>query len=195
MKTNNTPTPILAPAPAKPAYHKIDKQDAEWLRSALGKNPAKPQLHLVSVSDHKVYGHCAAVTDGYRLHVLEIDQNIPNGYYTIEKRAGSLIPASLNGQNYPDIWQIIPDKYDDVTDTLPPTILREDAPAVYEIGGSLFSKFYVNQSIPTDCAFQFKTRKPIEQTYTTKLFHQAGLIEIKNPKIKRTQLSVIMPTN
>lgn len=186
---------MKALTPPTQAVYKIDKADALWLSYALSQDPKYPQLHYVSVTTTHTHGHTAATTDGYRLHVLEIDQAITDGYYKVDKKTGQLTPADLpDNKHYPDVWAIVPEKYDDVTETLPITLLREDKPAVYELSGSMFSKSYVTQAIPKGCTFRIKTSKPWKNKGFDRLHFRPGLIEIKT-NISRLQFAVVMPTN
>ncbi len=82
---------------------KINKQDAKWLKLATSKDKQLSKLSVVNVCDTK-WGHVAAATDGYRLHVVEMDASVPNGYYT-PLATGELKPYVMTDR-YPD-WTCI----------------------------------------------------------------------------------------
>jgi hypothetical protein len=87
---------------------KINKHDAKWLKLATSKDKRQTKLSVVNVYDSK-WGHVAVATDGYRLHLVEVDASVPNGCYT-PLATGELKPFTMEDK-YPD-WEYIvaPDK-------------------------------------------------------------------------------------
>lgn len=84
---------------------KINKSDAAWLKKATYKDRYDDRgLGGINVSDTKRFGHVAVATDGHRLHVVGVPDDIPCGTYQVYA-TGKLKPASTISR-YPD-WQYI----------------------------------------------------------------------------------------
>ena len=160
---------------------KIDKQDAKWLKLAMGKDPDREKLMVVNVCDSK-WGHVAVATDGMRLHMMEIDTRIPNGYY-MPYASGELKPVTMF-QTYPQ-WEFIvaPDNcFSLPCDTL-------DKCEVVQMGAKecyAFGKLIVDAKLLNDAVGKGKAYRIDAQDQPTKPVRVKFLGD-------RTQLAIVMP--
>jgi hypothetical protein len=87
--------------------YKIDPKDAYWLDSALGDKAMRaafPARAHILVSTSTRFGHTAAAQDGSRLHIVTVDDAIPNGWYALNKLTGEM--TALSTEETPENeWQ------------------------------------------------------------------------------------------
>lgn len=165
--------------------YQIDKQDALWLSRAAGNVRYSPSLALVNVATNQ-FGHVAATTDGHRLHVVEVDPEIPDGLYTVDKKAGTLtLYDNTDKLRYPEWCQIVPKSFNAHTDKLPLAIEEQSGfRYILQPMQVKIDKKYMDQAIPPKTTIKISMNTPTRPI----------LIKITSKKNNQSQFAVIMPT-